>query len=146
MVALGTHLLLGLLAGRLLVTGEGLAHQTTDLELDGLFGRHFNGGKGLGVLSHPSPSLLHLEDSEIAEFKAVALAQFDNDTVQKTLDNSLHDYTLLFSGIGNLIDQFFFCDGGHATISRKTVDVTRIPVLLIMRVCDSRSCRLPVAL
>ena len=93
--------------------GEGLFHQSADLELDRPLGWYLHRVEGLGVLGHAGAALLHLEDAEVAEFKAVALSQFGDDAIEKGLNDFLDGDPFLIRSLGNLINQFLFRDRGH---------------------------------
>ena len=77
------------------VVGQRLLHRATHLELDRALLGHLDRGQGLGVLRGACTALLHFEDAEITKFEPVALAQFDDDVVEKSLDDFLDRDALL---------------------------------------------------
>lgn len=69
--------------------------------------------KRLGVLGDASGAGFDFKNSEVPEFKAVALSQLADYLVQKVLYDLLDDDALAFCLVGNSINQFFFRDGMH---------------------------------
>jgi len=72
---------------------EGFSHESTDLELHRVLGRHVDAFEGLGVLSHSSRPQFALEHSEVTVFKSVATPQLCGDLVPELLDNLFHNHS-----------------------------------------------------
>jgi hypothetical protein len=98
------------------ITDQPLLHQPADLELDGSFGGDFDLFQSLGVLRGAGGTDLALEHAEVAEFEAVALAQFLHDLVQKALHDALDQDPLGARLLGDTIDQLFLGHRGHGQL------------------------------
>lgn len=90
---------------------KGLTHQTADLKLDRLLGRHRYTLKSAGILGNSCCSLSNLEDPEITKLKTTSVTKFLDDIVEKTLNGHLHDGPLLVRLLGNAIDEVLLGSG-----------------------------------
>lgn len=98
-----------------IVADERLFHQASDLELYSTLRWHLYRCERFGVLSLSSAALLNFKNAKIPKLKSISLAKLHDDRVQKTLNDFL-DYDPLFTGrVGDMVNEFFFSNCGHAS-------------------------------
>ena len=68
------------------------------------------------VLGGPRLSVPDLEHAETAQLDPVALAQLDNDGVEKRLNDLPGDCLTRIGVVGDPVDNLFLRDGGHQLI------------------------------
>jgi hypothetical protein len=90
---------------------QSLPHHPSHLELHRPLGGHADSLEGLGILGHAGGADLALEHAEVAEFEAVAPAEFLDDLIEEGLDQPFDDGTLEAMLLRETLDEFPLGDG-----------------------------------